>query len=103
MTDKPHKYRCKECEGLAGTCELSFTGIHTMPLLCPFTMPHVHWQPVPRRNRKKNMGYFEHLHANFAVSRRALREATRQVLLAILHALHGLVPCKYTDHHWYDI
>ena len=49
------------------------------------------------------MGYWDHLQANLSVAKRAAKEAVRQALLAVLHFLHGVVPCKYTDHHWYDI
>ena len=65
--------------------------------------------PAPRRLRGPReptgymMTYFEHMMANFAVAKKALREAVRQAVLAFLHVLHGVIPCKYTSHEFYDI
>ena len=40
------------------------------------------------------MTYTEHLIKNMAVAGRCL-------VMAVFHALHGIVPCKYTSHeHW---
>lgn len=48
-------------------------------------------------------GYWHHFRANLSVAKRASKAAGRQLLLAGLHFLHGVAPCKYTDHHWWGI
>lgn len=49
------------------------------------------------------MTYLQHLHANMLVAKKALIESFRQLILALFHLIHGIFPCKFTDHHWYNI
>jgi hypothetical protein len=42
------------------------------------------------------MNYFEHLIANWKVSLRCLA-------LFIFHFVHGLIPCKYTEHEFWGL
>lgn len=41
------------------------------------------------------MTYLQHLRIN-------LRVAKRSAWFAMMHFLHGLIPCRWTDHHTYE-
>jgi len=43
----------------------------------------------------KTMKYLSHLYNNWKVAAKAF-------LLMIFHFLHGLIPCKFTDHNYWN-
>lgn len=45
---------------------------------------------------KKTPSYWRHLKDNWLVAARCL-------LLALMHALHGLIPCRFTEHEYWGL
>lgn len=40
--------------------------------------------------------YIHHFYKNFKV-------AVKAILLALFHFIHGLIPCKYTEHEYWNL
>jgi hypothetical protein len=51
----------------------------------------------------QEMSYSQHLKRNFGVSFHCLRLIGFQFMLGVLHFLHGLFPCCWTDHHYWNL
>jgi hypothetical protein len=48
------------------------------------------------------MTYWQHLKINFAVAGDCCGKVMFYALMGAFHIMHGLFPCKYTDHHYWS-
>jgi hypothetical protein len=46
-----------------------------------------------------DMSYLDHLKLNMGVAKRSLGMKPPMMLMAAMHALHGVIPSPYTSHH----
>jgi hypothetical protein len=50
----------------------------------------------------QGMPYFQHLKRNFLVAFYCLELSVFQLGYCVLHFMHGIFPCRYTDHHFWQ-